>query len=123
MSNCTSSRNHQSSLSSTSYTTHSTSLQQQTQQHQSPQTTNNIKFLNLTPDRQIQYIGELENEFDMLMKLRQQLDAKLTRLPQKTTNHNMHAIREGVEEELAKVEKKLSSVKLELRKLNIIKTH
>lgn len=98
--------------------------QQQQQQHQQ-QVTNGqtFKISDLTPDKQIKYIEKLENEFDLLMKQRQQLDAKLTRLPYKATNPSMHAIREGIEDELNLVEKKISSVKLELRKLNIIKTH
>ncbi|RNA01318.1 hypothetical protein BpHYR1_020601 [Brachionus plicatilis] len=83
----------------------------------------NFKISELSPEKQIKYIDKLEKEFDFLMKQRQQLDAKLTRLPYKATNPSMHAIRENVEEELNVVEKKIASVKLELRKLNIIKTH
>ena len=83
----------------------------------------NFKISELSPDKQIKYIDRLEKEFDFLMKQRQQLDAKLTRLPYKATNPSMHAIRESIEDELNVVEKKIASVKLELRKLNIIKTH
>lgn len=77
----------------------------------------------MDPDKKLKYIEQMEYEFDMLMKHKQQLDAKLTRLPFKATNSNMHNLRESVENELDCVDKKLSSVKLELRKLNIIKSH
>lgn len=74
-------------------------------------------------EKKLKYIEHMEYEFDMLMKHKQQLDAQLTRLPYKATNSTMHNLRESVETELDMVEKKLSSVKLELRKLNIIKSH
>ena len=90
-------------------------VQQQSQQ--------NGGLFKLVPDIQLKYIEHLECEFDMLMKHKQQLDAQLTRLPYKATNTNMHTLRQSVENELNLVEKKLASVKLELRKLNIIKTH
>lgn len=81
-------------------------------------------FFEMEPiDKKLKYIQHMEYEFDMLMKHKQQLDAKLTRLPYKTTNANMQNLRESVESELDSVEKKLNSVKLELRKLNIIKSH
>jgi hypothetical protein len=86
-------------------------------------TTTTSGLFKLVPDIQLKYIEHLECEFDMLMKHKQQLDAQLTRLPFKTTNSNMHTLRQSVENELTLVEKKLASVKLELRKLNIIKTH
>ncbi|CAF0890143.1 unnamed protein product, partial [Brachionus calyciflorus] len=101
----------------------STPLQSQQQKGNISNAHQSFKISDLTPDKQIKYIEKLENEFDQLMKQRQQLDAKLTRLPYKATNPSMHAIRESVEEELNVVEKKIASVKLELRKLNIIKTH
>ena len=85
--------------------------------------TNGNGLFKLVPDIQLKYIEHLECEFDMLMKHKQQLDAQLTRLPYKATNTNMHTLRQSVENELNLVEKKLASVKLELRKLNIIKTH
>lgn len=95
----------------------------QTRYSQSPLQNQNFKISSLSPDSQIKYIEQLEHEFDLLMKQRQQLDAKLTRLPYKGVNTNMQAIRETIEDELSLVEKKLASVKLEMRKLNIIKTH
>ena len=58
----------------------------------------------LVPDIQLKYIEHLECEFDMLMKHKQQLDAQLTRLPFKTTNSNMHTLRQSVENELTLVE-------------------
>ena len=81
-------------------------------------------FFNLEPaEKKLKYIEHMEYEFDMLMKHKQQLDAQLTRLPYKATNTTMQNLRHTVESELEMVEKKLSSVKLELRKLNIIKSH
>jgi hypothetical protein len=91
-------------------------LQQQQQQQQS-------KLLSMTPEKQLKYIEMLENEFDLLMKQKQQLNAQLTRIPNKLGHSNVHTLRDTVENELNSVEKKLASVKLELRKLNIIKTH
>jgi hypothetical protein len=85
---------------------------------------NSITLLtNMTPGEQSRHIEGLESEFDMLMKHKQQLDAKLSRLPSKANNSTTYAIKENVESELNAVEKKLASVKLELRKLNVIKTH
>ena len=94
----------------------------QQQQHIKSEQFNN-NYYNMDPDKKLKYIEQMEYEFDMLMKHKQQLDAKLTRLPFKATNSNMHNLRESVENELDCVDKKLSSVKLELRKLNIIKSH
>jgi hypothetical protein len=90
-------------------------------QNQSPKVNNN-GGISSCEDRII-YAQNLENEFDMLMKHKLNLDAQLTRLPFKATNTSMHTIRENIESDLSGVEKKLDSVKLELRKLNIIKTH
>jgi predicted nucleic acid-binding Zn-ribbon protein len=79
-------------------------------------------FLKISPDKHIDYINKLENDFDRLMKRKQQLDAQLTRLPPKSTNTNMHIIKHTLENEISSNDHKLASVKLELRKLNIIKT-
>jgi hypothetical protein len=96
----------------------------QTATQQSAQANNSMnKLFTLNTDDRLKYIEKLENEFDVLMKHKQQLDAQLTRLPFKATNTSMHTIRENIESELSLVEKKLDSVKLELRKLNILKTH
>ena len=94
---------------------------QQPQQIQQPLYQQNNYSLN--GEKHLKYIEKLENDFDMLMKHKQQLDAQLTRLPPKLNNANMHIYKENIENELNIVEKKLASVKLELRKLNIIKTH
>jgi hypothetical protein len=86
--------------------------------------TSNSNYFNLEPaEKQLKYIERMEYEFDMLMKHKQQLDSQLTRLPYKANNATMQHLRQSVENELEIVEKKLSSVKLELRKLNIIKSH
>jgi hypothetical protein len=104
------------------YQSQSQSPQLATQQQS--QTNSSInKLFTLNPDDRLKYIEKLEHEFDVLMKHKQQLDAQLTRLPFKATNTSMHTIRENIESELTLVEKKLDSVKLELRKLNILKTH
>jgi chromosome segregation ATPase len=94
-------------------------LQHQQQQQQQQQS----KLLSMTPEKQLKYIEMLESEFDTLMKQKQQLNAQLTRIPNKLGHSNVHTLRDTVENELNSVEKKLASVKLELRKLNIIKTH
>jgi hypothetical protein len=93
------------------------------QQTMNDQYTGNFFDMDSSIDQKLKYIQHMEYEFDMLMKHKQQLDAKLTRIPYKTTNTNMQSLRESVESELDMVEKKLNSVKLELRKLNIIKSH
>ena len=92
-------------------------------QHQQQANNSLNKLLNLNSDDRLKYVEKLESEFDLLMKHKHQLDAQLTRLPLKASNTSMHTIRENVESELTLVEKKLDSVKLELRKLNILKTH
>lgn len=81
------------------------------------------KQFTLSGDKQLKYIEKLESDFDLLMKHKQQLDSQLTRMPQKLNNTNLHIYKENIESELGFVEKKLASVKLELRKLNIIKSH
>ena len=91
-------------------------------QQQSYNSFNGSNLLQLSPERHLEYIEHLENEFDKLMRRKQQLDAQLTRLPYKATNTNMHVIRTSLENEVSSVDKQLASVKLELRKLNIIKT-
>ena len=123
----TTTSNKKSSMASPSF--HFDQYQKQMQQKQamqentSPQYTSS-NYFNMEPaEKKLKYIEHMEYEFDMLMKHKQQLDAKLTRLPYKATNSTMHNLRENVESELDMVEKKLSSVKLELRKLNIIKSH
>lgn len=74
------------------------------------------------PEKHLEYIAHLEEKFDQLMKRKQQLEAQLTRLPHKATNTSMHVIKQSLENDVTSVEKQLASVKLELRKLNIIKT-
>ena len=54
------------------------------------------------------------------MGRKKQLDVQLTRLPSKATN--MHVIKQSLENEVNSVDIQLASMKLELRKLNIIKT-
>jgi chaperonin cofactor prefoldin len=71
-------------------------------------------------DEQIKYIDKLKSEFDGLMNQKKELDAMLTRIPCKKANTNMVPSRERIEEELDTVEKKISSIKLELRKLRVI---
>ena len=79
-----------------------------------------IKFQSLNAAGQIQYIDNLQSEFDVLMNQKKELESLLTRIPCKKANTNLIPYRERVEEELNMVEKKIASVKLELRKLRII---
>jgi hypothetical protein len=84
------------------------------------QYTNQVKFYNLSGENQIKYIENLKIEFDVLMNQKKELGALLTRIPCKKANTNLVPYRERVEEELDTVEKKISSIKLELRKLRVI---
>jgi hypothetical protein len=97
----------------------SESPKKETQIHKS----DSFNISHLDSEKQLKYIEKLENDFDLLMKHKQQLDSQLTRLPQKITNASMHVYKENIENELSLVDKKLASTKLELRKLNIIKQH
>lgn len=106
-----------------SHTFSYTSVNTTSNHQQSPQYQSVNRMMGLNPEDRVKYIEKLESEFDQLMKHKQQLDAQLTRLPYKATNTTMHTIRENIESELNLVEKKLHSTKLELRKLNILKTH
>ena len=96
---------------------------QQHQQHQPFQQQTPQQQQRMSVDEQMRYIEKLESEFDWLMKQKHDLDAQLTRVPQKLTNTNMQMFKKNIENELNSVDKKLASVKLELRKLNIIKSH
>lgn len=74
-------------------------------------------------EKHLEYINHLEAQFDRLMKRKQQLDAEMTRLPHKATNTNMHVIKTSLENEISSVDKQLASIKLEMRKMNIIKSN
>jgi len=80
--------------------------------------TNNI----YQAEKHLEYIAHLEENFDHLIMRKQQLEAQLTRLPHKATNTSMHVVKQSLENDVSSVEKQLASVKLELRKLSIIKT-
>jgi predicted nucleic acid-binding Zn-ribbon protein len=89
--------------------------------HNSQSTNNNNN--NLLSEKHFEYINHLETQFDRLMKRKQQLEAEITRLPYKATNTNMHVIKTSLENEMSSVDKQLASIKLEMRKMNIIKSN
>jgi hypothetical protein len=77
---------------------------------------NSFKDTNLHSLQFTSNCNNLEKEFDDLIKYKQSLSDELTRMPCKGPS------REEMEDELERTETKLNSVKLELRKLKMIKT-
>jgi hypothetical protein len=74
-------------------------------------------------DNQIKHSEQLEEKFDRLLRKKRDLEARMNRIPTRTLTNTDRQMLETLEREIDRVEQQISSVKLELRKLNILRTH
>lgn len=70
-------------------------------------------------DRQNKQIEQLEQKFDQLLKKKRDLETRLSRIPLRGLSTTDRQLSDVLEREIDRVQQQLSSVKLELRKLNV----
>ncbi|CAF0800078.1 unnamed protein product [Adineta steineri] len=71
-------------------------------------------------DNQIKQSEHLEEKFDELLTKKRDLESRINRIPARGLTNNDRQLLDVLEREIERVEQQISSVKLELRKLNII---
>ncbi|CAF1611073.1 unnamed protein product, partial [Didymodactylos carnosus] len=71
---------------------------------------------------QLKHAEHMEHQFDQLMGKKRDLESRLNRIPTRGLSTNDKLLFDYLENELSNVEKQISSVKLELRKMHILKT-
>jgi hypothetical protein len=74
-------------------------------------------------DNQIKQSEQLEEKFDELLRKKRDLESRINRIPTRGLTNTDRQLLEVLEREIERVEQQISSVKLELRKLNILRTH
>jgi len=74
-------------------------------------------------DDQIKQSEQLEEKFDELLKKKRDLESRINRIPTRGLTNTDRQLLDVLEREIDRVEQQISSVKLELRKMNIIRTH
>jgi hypothetical protein len=74
-------------------------------------------------DRHMKQSEQMENKFDQLMKKKRDLESRLHRIPTRGLTPTDRQLLEVLEREIDRVEQQIASVKLELRKMNILRTH
>ncbi len=74
-------------------------------------------------DRQTRQSEQLEQKFDQLLKKKRDLETRLSRIPLRGFTYTDRQLSDVLERELERVEQQIASIKLELRKLNILRTH
>jgi hypothetical protein len=74
-------------------------------------------------DRQIRQTEQLEQKFDQLLKKKRDLEIRLNRIPIRGLTNTDRQLYDVLEREIDRVEQQISSVKLQLRKLNILRTN
>ena len=72
-------------------------------------------------DRQNKQIEQLEQKFDQLLKKKRDLETRLSRIPLRGLSTTDRQLSDVLEREIDRVQEQLSSVKLELRKLNVFR--
>lgn len=72
-------------------------------------------------DRQNKQIEQLEQKFDQLLKKKRDLEIRLSRIPLRGLSTTDRQLSDVLEREIDRVQEQLSSVKLELRKLNVFR--
>ena len=65
----------------------------------------------------------LEEKFDKLLKNKRDLESRINRIPTRGLTNTDRQLLDVLEREIDRVEQQISSVKLELRKMNILRTH
>ena len=66
---------------------------------------------------------QLEEKFDELLRKKRDLESRINRIPTRGLSNTDRQLFDVLEREIERVEQQISSVKLELRKLNILRTH
>ena len=66
---------------------------------------------------------QLESKFDLLLKRKRDLETRLSRIPTRNLTATDRQLFDVLEREISRVEQQISSVKLELRKLNVFPVH
>ncbi|CAF0769667.1 unnamed protein product [Rotaria sp. Silwood1] len=74
-------------------------------------------------DRQSRQSEQLEQKFDQLLRKKRDLEARLNRIPLRGLTNIDRQLCDVLEREIERVEQQISSVKLELRKLTVLRTH
>ena len=74
-------------------------------------------------DHQIKQSEHLEEKFDELLRKKRDLESRINRIPTRGLTNTDRQLLDVLEREIERVEQQISSVKLELRKLNILRTH
>ncbi|UJR13577.1 hypothetical protein I4U23_000590 [Adineta vaga] len=74
-------------------------------------------------DNQLKQSEQLEEKFDELLKKKRDLEARINRIPMRGLTKSDRQLFDVLEREIERVDQQISSVKLELRKLNILRTH
>ncbi|CAF3925125.1 unnamed protein product, partial [Rotaria sp. Silwood1] len=69
---------------------------------------------------QIRQSEQLETRFDELLKKKSDLESRINRIPIRGLTSSDRQLVDVLEREIERVEQQLSSVKLELRKMNIL---
>ncbi|CAF5053798.1 unnamed protein product [Rotaria magnacalcarata] len=72
---------------------------------------------------QIRQSEQLETRFDELLKKKSDLESRINRIPIRGLTSSDRQLVDVLEREIERVEQQLSSVKLELRKMNILPTY
>ncbi|CAF4728465.1 unnamed protein product, partial [Rotaria magnacalcarata] len=72
---------------------------------------------------QIRQSEQLETRFDELLKKKSDLESRINRIPIRGLTSSDKQLVDVLEREIERVEQQLSSVKLELRKMNILPTY
>ena len=66
---------------------------------------------------------QLEERFDALLRTKRDLESRMNRIPTRALTSADRQLLETLEQEIERVEQQVSSVKLEMRKMNIIRAH
>ncbi|CAF0753747.1 unnamed protein product [Rotaria sordida] len=74
-------------------------------------------------DRQTRQSEQLEQKFDQLLRRKRDLETRLNRIPLRGSTNIDRQLYDVLEREIERVEQQISSVKLELRKLAVLRTH
>ena len=74
-------------------------------------------------DNQLRHGEKLEEKFDELLRKKRDLEARMNRIPTRALTATDRHLLDTLEREIERVEQQISSVKLELRKMNILRTH
>lgn len=64
----------------------------------------------------------MEEKFDDLLKKKRDLESRINRIPTRGLTSTDRQLLEALEREMERVDHQISSVKLELRKMNILRT-